>query len=81
VFTNTFFTLPVTCSYCPSVLILGPGQHLVINKTRLHMFRKLTFDELDKEDCHCLQRAQLVQKLRDQAYTKAPLCVSIAYDW
>ena len=63
-------------SYCPSVFILKPGQHVLINKGQLHAFRKMTFDELPNTDCHAEQRSELVAMLN-----RAPLCISIAFDW
>ena len=68
-------------SYCPSVFILKPGQHVLINKGRLHAFRKMTFDELPNTDCHAAQRSELVAMLKEKKLDRAPLCISIAYDW
>lgn len=45
------------------------------------MFRKLSFDPLPDEDCHCILRQNLVHKLKTQGYEQPPICVSIAYDW
>jgi hypothetical protein len=66
-------------NYCPSVFILTAGQHVHINKGRLHAFRKLTPETLPSEDCHCeLRHAMIKEKsLRN----KVPTCVSIAWDW
>jgi hypothetical protein len=68
-------------SYCPSVFILKPGQHLIINKGRLHAFRKLTFDKLSEEDCHSKLRESLKQELNSQNIHRPPLCISVAFDW
>ena len=68
-------------SYCPSVFILKLGQHVLINKGRLHAFRKVTFDELPNTDCHAAQRDELVAMLKEKEIDRAPLCLSIAYDW
>ena len=68
-------------SYEPSVFILGPGEHLHINKGRLHAFRKMTFEQLPESDCHCLLRQQKIAELQAQGLTKAPICISVAYDW
>eukprot|EP00934_Nitzschia_sp_Nitz4_P008353 Nitzschia sp. Nitz4//scaffold74_size92883//47486//53507//NITZ4_004826-RA/size92883-augustus-gene-0.13-mRNA-1//-1//CDS//3329557604//8343//frame0 len=64
--------------YCPSVFILKPGQHLHINKGRLHAFRKMTVSQLPESDCHSALRANLV---REKEITTEQLCVSIAWDW
>ena len=68
-------------SYCPSVFILKPGLHVLINKGRLHAFRKMTFDELPKTDCHAAQRSELVAMLKEKEIDHAPLRISIAHDW
>ena len=69
-------------SYSPSVFILKLGQHVLINKGRLHAFRKMTFDELPNTDCHAAQRSELVAMLKEEKkLDRAPLCISIAYDW
>ena len=49
---------------------------------RLHAFCKMTFDELPNTDCHAAQRSELVAILKDEKkLDRAPLCISIAYDW
>ena len=70
-------------SYCPTVLILGPGQLLLIIKNRLHSFRKMSFDQLPDDDCHASMRKERVSILRqeDPDLKIAPLCVSVAWDW
>jgi hypothetical protein len=65
-------------SYCPSVFILKEGQHVLINKGRLHAFRKLTVDRLPANDCHASLREELVESRK---LTTSPLCISIAFDW
>ena len=76
------FLLIKSQSYCPSVFVLKPGQHVMINKWRLNAFRKMTFDELPNTDCHAAQRSELVAMLKDEKkFDRAPLCISIAYDW
>ena len=67
--------------YCPSVFILKPGQHLLINKGRLHAFRKLTFDELPVNDCHAQLRKNMISELKAQNIHQPPLCISVAFDW
>jgi hypothetical protein len=67
--------------YEPSVFILGPGEHLHINKERLHAFRKMTYHPLPDTDCHCILRAQKVAELKALNLKAPPLCISIAYDW
>ena len=57
-------------------------QHVMINKGRLHALRKMTFDELPNTDCHAAQRSELVAMLKDEKkLDRAPICISIAYDW
>jgi hypothetical protein len=68
-------------SYCPSVFILKPGQHLLINKGRLHAFRKMTFDELRDDDCHAKLRKSLTHELKSRNIHRPPLCISVAFDW
>ena len=70
-------------SYCPTVLILKPGQLLHINKNRLHMFRKMTFESISTVDCHYQLRRQMIAELKEMApdLKTAPLCISIAWDW
>jgi hypothetical protein len=68
-------------SYEPSVFILGPGEHLHINKGRLHAFRKMTFQQLPESDCRCILRQQKIAELQAQGLTEAPICISVAYDW
>lgn len=67
--------------YCPSVFILKPGQHLLINKGRLHAFRKMTFDELPENDCHAQLRKRMIAELKAQNIHRPPLCISVAFDW
>lgn len=69
--------------YCPSVFILKPGQHVHINKGRLHAFRKMSLDELPEDDCHYKLRKTVIREehLEDNAPAKAPTCWSIAWDW
>uniref|UniRef100_A0A7S2YQT9 JmjC domain-containing protein n=1 Tax=Entomoneis paludosa TaxID=265537 RepID=A0A7S2YQT9_9STRA len=64
--------------YEPAVLILGPGQHVHINKGRLHAFRKMTTESLPENDCHHTLRKELVAEL---GIRQAPVCISIAWDW
>ena len=67
-------------SYCPSVFILRPGQHLHINKGRLHSCRKLTPDPLPDEDCHAVLRKQLLEEVGTAEQSQF-LCLSVAFDW
>jgi hypothetical protein len=73
--------LSVLFSFEPSVLILGPGEHIHLNKGRLHAFRKFTFDPLHRTDCHYQLHTELCTKLRNEGMEQSPLCISIAYDW
>ena len=63
------------------MFILKPGQHLLINKGRLHAFRKMTFDELPENDCHAQLRKNMIAELKAQNIRRPPLCVSVAFDW
>jgi len=65
-------------SYYPAVLILKPGQHIHINKGRLHAFRKLQVTPLPESDCHAEHRRRLVA---DEGLTSDPVCMSVAWDW
>lgn len=70
--------------YCPVVLILRPGDHIHINKGRLHAFRKIHFSNvLDPEDCHFQMRQSLKQQLekKKNGETLNNICISIAWDW
>lgn len=67
--------------YCPSVFILSPGQHVHINKGRLHAIRKVTNEMLPKDDCHYNLRKQLIREQGWKNKEKAPLCLSIEWDW
>jgi hypothetical protein len=60
------------------LLILKSGQHLHINKGRLHAFRKMTLDELPPDDCHYEARRSIIEK---DAIDSERLCVSVAWDW
>jgi hypothetical protein len=71
----------ICCRYCPSVFILKPGEHLHINKGRLHAFRKMTFDELPENDCHAQLRKNMILELKAQNIHRPPLCISVAFDW
>ncbi|GAX10199.1 hypothetical protein FisN_3Lh394 [Fistulifera solaris] len=65
-------------NYCPSVFVLRPGQHLHINKGRLHTFRKVKMEPLEQDDCH----HELRKDLLDRGIAKRDeLCISIAFDW
>ncbi|KAL7579289.1 hypothetical protein ACA910_013969 [Epithemia clementina (nom. ined.)] len=64
--------------YYPSVFILKPGQHVHINKGRLHAFRKLTTEKLPDMDCHSILRKNLIV---EHNIHNAPVCVSVAWDW
>lgn len=64
--------------YCPTVCILKPGQHIHINKGRLHAFRKMSLEPLLETDCHF----DLRQAVVDQHELKTEsLCTSVAWDW
>lgn len=64
--------------YCPSVILLKPGQMIHINKGRLHAFRKMSLANLPEDDCHYQIRKDLIA---EQNLTSEVLCVSIAWDW
>ncbi len=64
--------------YCPSVLILKPGQLIHINKGRLHAFRKLSIHKLPVNDCHATLRADV---LLEEKLEQEQLCMSVAWDW
>jgi len=69
------------------LLILGPGEHVHINKSRIHAFRKVDFlEELDAKDCHYQLRRDLKEKLLtklkgDEKLSDNNKCISIAWDW
>jgi hypothetical protein len=67
-------------SYCPSVLILKPGDLIHINKGRLHAFRKLSSSKLPDSDCHAIQRKILVEET-GLNHNKETMCISVAWDW
>jgi hypothetical protein len=73
----TLFFFCLSSSYCPSVFILRPGQHVHINKGRIHAFRKLAPETLPPSDCH----AKLRQEIVDVGSAGESLCVSVAWDW
>jgi hypothetical protein len=58
--------------------MLKPGQHVHINKGRLHAFRKMTEDKLPDNDCHAQLRQVLIKELGEG---NVPLCISVAFDW
>jgi hypothetical protein len=74
---RTLTSITTVTSYCPSVLILTAGEHLHINKGRLHAFRKMSSEQLPPDDCHHELRAyhlNLHPIIRD-------VCISITFDW
>eukprot|EP00986_Skeletonema_menzelii_P008878 scaffold3880_cov145-Skeletonema_menzelii.AAC.2 len=66
--------------YSPTLLVLGPGEHIHINKLRLHIFRKVCpHEELSETDCFFELRKELTGSIdRDNWDAR---CVSIAWDW
>lgn len=56
---------------------------MLINKNRLHSFRKMSFNKLPIEDCHYIMRQKMVDWVRrnNPSIMEAPLCVSFAWDW
>ncbi len=54
---------------------------MIINKGRLHAFRKLTFDDLPENDCHAQLRKEVIAELRAKNIHRPPLCISVAFDW
>mmetsp|Transcript_27524 Transcript_27524/g.40496 ORF Transcript_27524/g.40496 Transcript_27524/m.40496 type:complete len:1131 (-) Transcript_27524:848-4240(-) len=66
-------------NYYPSVFILKPGQHVHINKGRLHAFRKLSPTSLPQTDCHAKLRKSII--LDENLGFGEQLCMSVAWDW
>lgn len=67
-------------SYCPILLTLRPGEHLHINKGRIHAFRKVDwYKELNADDCHFEMRKKLQNDLGEGKRDNR--CVSLAWDW
>jgi hypothetical protein len=64
--------------YCPTTIIVKPGQLIHINKGRLHAFRKMSVRNLPEDDCHYQLRKDLIAEKEMQS---EELCVSIAWDW
>ena len=58
--------------------ILKSGQHIHINKGRLHAFRKMSLHELPQDDCHYEARRAIIQA---EGLVSEQLCVSVAWDW
>jgi len=50
-------------SYCPTVIVVGPNQHIHINKGRMYMTRWMTLqgDKLPPEDCHAALRQTTIE--------------------
>jgi len=73
------YSLLFSFRYCPSVFVLKPGQHVHINKGRLHAFRKLATIPLPATDCHAKLRATISKEedLGDAEH----VCISVAWDW
>lgn len=60
--------------------MLGPGELIHINKSRLHIFRKVCFqDTLSENDCFFEQRKELIGRIDQDNWDSR--CVSIAWDW
>jgi hypothetical protein len=51
----------------------------MLNKGRLHAFRKLSIDVLPEYDCHYFQRKTLM--IENPSMEVAPICISVAFDW
>lgn len=72
-------------NYCASVFILKPGQHVHINKGRLHAFRKVSNRALPPTDCHAALREILVRDGTNEKVVGMDkpelLCISVAWDW
>lgn len=68
-----------------SRFILKEGQHVHINKGRLHAFRKLSNEPLPPTDCHAELRANLVKPGTSEKVVGPGkpeiLCISVAWDW
>jgi len=64
--------------YCPTVVIIKPGQLIHINKGRLHAFRKMSPSPLPSHDCHEALREELI---KERNITGEELCISVAWDW
>ena len=73
---ESHFCMPF--SFYPSVFILLPGQHLHINKGRLHCFRKASPESLSLQDCHYKLREELIATT---PHPSSYVFLSIAYDW
>ena len=65
--------------YCPSLLTLGPGELIHINKGRLHAFRKMATTKLPESDCFAEIRRNIIETKGLEGQEK--LCISIAWDW
>lgn len=74
--THRLFLLII--SYCPSLPILKKGQHIHINKGRLHAFRKMTLGNAHEDDCHHEARMKV---FATEKLVSEQLCVSVAWDW
>ena len=72
-------------SFCPCVIILGPNEHLHINKGRHHMFRKsVELKEMHERDCHYQLHLEYCDWLKKHERVDKPgkgECVSYAWDW
>lgn len=66
-------------NYYPSYFILKPGQHVHLNKGRLHAFRKLSPDKLNTMDCHYELRQKTMKE--ENLGTDEHICMSVAWDW
>jgi hypothetical protein len=68
-----------------SRFILKEGQHVHINKGRLHAFRKVSNQPLPASDCHAKLRASLVKPGTSEKVVgpgkPEVLCISVAWDW
>ena len=63
--------------YCPSTLILRPGQYIHIGKGRLHATRQLSSDALPRDDCHFHLREQLVEEV---TYVDS-IGITVSWEW
>jgi len=66
-------------NYCVSACIVGPGEHVHINKSRFHAFRKTSLVDLPQDDAHYALRQNIHAEHGREPRTY--MNVSIAFDW
>lgn len=66
--------------YRPTLLVLGPGDHIHINKQSLHIFRKCSlYEDLSEDDCFFELRNETKRNVPSAEWNDR--CVSTAWDW